>query len=163
MKKLRLFAVLAVFAGLLTSIIPTMATEVPVTTSVSGYVSLTFSPDYSSIDFGTVAQSTTDNPALDNTKYHINVTTNGVATITWSEGNLTNDGATIVKANVKITKAVNTPASTNPATATAMGSDVEQAGLADGDQVYANYWVDIPASQTSGDYTGAQTITASAV
>ncbi len=163
MKTLKLLGIFAVLASILGASIPAIATDVPVTAEVSGYVSLTFSDEYSSIDFGSVAQNSNDNAGADNTYYHINVTTNGNATLTWSQGNLVSGVNTLPKANVKITYDVDTPASTNPATATAMGSDVILYDLSNGEQVYANYWLDVPALQASGSYSGNQTVTANAV
>jgi hypothetical protein len=164
MKNLKLLGITAVLASLLTASLPlVMADNIPATATVNGYVSLTFSPEYSEIAFSDVDQDSANNPAGNNTLYHVNVTTNGDVTLTWSQADLTSDGNTIVKANVKMTYDVNTPASTDSGDATAMGSPIEQASLANGDQVYANYWLDVPALQAQGAYSGDQSITAETV
>ena len=158
--KIKAISIFAVISSLL-SLPFAIATEVPVTATVSGYVALTFTDEYSAIGFGPVAQNSNNNAGGNNTYYNITVTTNGVAEITFAQGDLTGAG-TINDEQVKMTNATDTPASTNPATATAMGSDIVIGSLSTGAVVYANYWLDVPALQTSGAYSGTQTITATA-
>lgn len=114
--------------------------------------------NYSAVSYGLLSENTVNNPATNN--YQIGVDTNCAgANINFSALNptLTSGGYNIPSSNMKFNYTVNT---NNYPDLLAFNAD-RLVSVVDNDVVYPEYYLDIPASQYAGLYTGKQFITAS--
>jgi hypothetical protein len=119
------------------------------------YISIVL--NFSSVGFGLLGGNTTNNPAANT--YQINVSTNCNAQVNFSALNptLANGSYNIPSSNMKFNYTVN---ANNYPDLLAFNAD-RLVSVVDNDIVYPRYYLDIPANQYAGLYTGNQFITSS--
>jgi hypothetical protein len=161
--------ILAGFISALAMTLPFLAISVSavdsyVKVTVTGYCSTTLSSGFTgNVSFGSLGQGTTNNPATSNgdgettnSSYLVTTSSNTNCNVTYSATDFSGAG-TIAKANLKmnVTKFADGYAGNGTST---FASNIKVASVGDGEELYSNFFLTIPALQAKGGYQSELTV-----